>query len=431
MTWSSSCEVSRRGSVVASSSDRSGSLALLPSAHNPLPNYPHTLPRLERSKAIHGSTDADPFDPNNSSITLRTPLHTRALLLTTLRVLINCISASPFLSDFTPAISSLIADSWPPPRSVVGSAKGKERAHDTSERILACTLDLVVDLLNAPIASFAAAAMEVLAIRASDILQYRLSSRDPDGMDVDPETEVDECLECIDTALAKIFAKLWREMKEGNDGEGGRGRLRQVLAAVVIENGERMIDCLTGQEPSVLLRVSPVCPQCDRMLTIRLQLSSLLALSLPLIPRPMPSSAPPPTSSSAAFELLSPNLTHTLASFSDQHPSLPFDVPPSLPALGLLANLVWKTHHQSLQSRLQVISSQRKTKKRPLDESQNESMDVGSSLVENGRMRDSSGNLKRVAWRESVQVVWNQFMNKGDLNLDVEGLEKVILRHTE
>jgi hypothetical protein len=30
-----------------------------------------------------------------------------------------------------------------------------------------------------------------------------------------------------------------------------------------------------------------------------------------------------------------------------------------------------------------------------------------------------------------VQVVWNQFMNKGDLNLDVEGLEKVILRHTE
>lgn len=226
--------------------------ALLPTPHGPSPTYPRTLALSDASRSLARAAQ-DPFDPNQPSLTIRSPLHARALLLTTLRILVTITTSSPFLSDFSPAVTDLVVESWPSLHGHPGaSTKGKERAHESHERVLVETLDLVVAMLYQPVSAFSAPTMELLAVRAAEVLEQRLGPRDSDAMDVEGSELWDVR---IDGALASVFARLGREMKDGENEEGGMGRLRQVLASVVMELGDMMAECLVGIDATIELKV--------------------------------------------------------------------------------------------------------------------------------------------------------------------------------
>lgn len=108
-------------------------------------------------------------------------------------------------------------------------------------------------MLYQPISAFSAPTMELLAVRSAEVLEQRLEPRDPDAIDVEG-SEVWESR--VDRALARIFARLGKEMKEGENEEGGMGRLRQVLASVAMELGDKMAECLVARDGTVELKVS-------------------------------------------------------------------------------------------------------------------------------------------------------------------------------
>lgn len=219
----------------------------------PSPTYPRLLVLSDASKSV-GRAAQDPFDPNQPSLTIRSPLHARALLLTTLRILVTITTSSPFLSDFSPAVTDIVVESWPSLHGYTGaSTKGKERAHENHGRVVIETLDVVVKMLYQPISAFSAPTMELLAVRSAEVLEQRLEPRDPDAIDVEG-SEVWESR--VDRALARIFARLGKEMKEGENEEGGMGRLRQVLASVAMELGDKMAECLVARDGTVELKVS-------------------------------------------------------------------------------------------------------------------------------------------------------------------------------
>lgn len=222
---------------------------LLPSAHGPPATYPRTIPLLDNT-VPHGINGGDLFDSNRPSITIRSALHARALFLTSLRVLRKATSNSPFLSDFAPQVTDLIFDGWPRGwTSSSASTKGKERADDTEARAVAASLEIVVDTLQDPVTTFSGRSMQLLAIRAGEALDGRLSS-----LDREPTDEVVEA--AIDDALARVYARLWRTMKENEQSEGATEPLGHILASSLAEQGDRIVSCLVQPHATGELRVS-------------------------------------------------------------------------------------------------------------------------------------------------------------------------------
>lgn len=218
---------------------------LLPSPHAPNHHYPRTLHLFQLSQS-YGINDVDPFDNSRPSITLRSSIHAHALFLATLRILRKITSASSFLSDFAPRVTDLIFDGWP---NSSAATKGKQRAEDSEPRTVAATLDLVASTLEQPITTFSGQGINLITVRAVEALLARLVSLEHESLD-----EVAEAT--VDTMLARIFARIWRTLKEGENAEGGRELLAQILAASLTESGDRLVECLVHQAFSPELRVS-------------------------------------------------------------------------------------------------------------------------------------------------------------------------------
>ncbi|ORY85368.1 hypothetical protein BCR35DRAFT_53978 [Leucosporidium creatinivorum] len=291
---------------------------LLPSSHAPAINYPRTLHLFESTRS-HAINDVDPFDSTRPSITLRSSVHARALFLTALRVLRKVTTASPFLADFAPQVTDLIFDGWP---NTSAAAKGKQRAEESELRAVAASLDLAATTLEQPISAFSGQGINILSVRTTEALHGRLVSLEHESLD-----EVAEAM--VDSALARIFARLWRSLKEGEHAEGGSEQLAHVLAASLAESGDRMVECLLQQAFSPELR-----------------LACLFALAFPLA-SPSPAvafaivlaSATPATT--APTDLLSPNALQALASYTSHHHSMPLTLPSNVSRLDASAEIAW------------------------------------------------------------------------------------------
>lgn len=206
----------------------------------------------------HNINGADPFDTHRPSVTIRSSVHARALFLTSLRVLRKVTSISPFLSDFDPQVISLIFEGWPSGwSSSAGSAKGKERADDSEARAIAASLEIVVDSLQDPVKTFSGRSMQLLAIRAGEALDGRLSALERESPDQVSSVAIDD-------ALARIYASLWRTLKEFETSEGAMEQLGHILATSVAERGDRIVECLVQPLAPTGLRVSGTDSSLDR-----------------------------------------------------------------------------------------------------------------------------------------------------------------------
>ncbi|KAK4700847.1 hypothetical protein P7C70_g5402, partial [Phenoliferia sp. Uapishka_3] len=227
--------------------------ALLPSPSTPHATYPHTFRLFESQKHAPRRSSNDLFDEPGLNITIRSALHSRALLLTIFRVLHSLTTTCPFLSDFSPEFIDILTTTWPTRRPSVNS-KGKERVDENYGHILAATLAVVSDIVENSIEAFANQSLTLIAPRIVDEIQTRLQGEDGRSiheMDVDGKSWESKA----DAALATIISKFWLIANTSDGAETSQNMLRQVFAGAVLENGERMVDCLMANEATSELRV--------------------------------------------------------------------------------------------------------------------------------------------------------------------------------
>ena len=222
---------------------------LLPSAHDSPTPFPRNI-HLSESISSRAMDGADPFDGNRPSITVQSTLHARALHLTSVRILRKVTSISPFLADLAPQVTDIIFDGWPSGWSTgAGSVKGKERADDSRARAVAASLEIIADPMQDPVQTFSARTLQLLAIRAGEALDGRLVALERESADEVVDARIDD-------ALARIYARLWRTLKEDEHSEGALEQLSHILAASLTEHGDRIVECLVQPLLSVELRVS-------------------------------------------------------------------------------------------------------------------------------------------------------------------------------
>lgn len=178
-------------------------------------------------------------------MTVKSPLHSRALIIVTLRIIVSIARRSPFLHDFFPAAVDILAESWPVQYE---SRKGKERADELQSRILAATLELSTAILGSEDDTFTSASLNVLAPKISLELANRFAACSSDD-EVDLEDRFSNSESRIDASLATIVAKFSGEMVAAEQ-DGGRIRLRQVLSSLIQQDGARIVDCLIGDASS-------------------------------------------------------------------------------------------------------------------------------------------------------------------------------------
>lgn len=220
----------------------------------------------------------------------------------------------------------------------------------------------------------------------------------------------------IDIAIAKIVGVILEAMKSPEGSIGGSGKLQQLLAVAVMEDGTRMVDCIMGRDVSVGLKFA-----------------SLIILSLPLLPQHDSIS-----STSPAFELLPPSHHDALASFTSLHPILPFSLTGSLSDRKQIATAVWKihrnSHEASIPTNMNIDNQNSMARKRKRDGVDSDIIIIssdtgeGSSNFATTSGLSVAGKKRRNPWLESVKLVLNQFLEGEDLNMETEGLENMIVR---
>lgn len=165
-------------------------------------------------------------------------------MLTSLRVLFSLTYTSTFLADFHPQAINLLVRSWP--NSRIGSIKGKEIFDVNQEKILLATLEVAVKAIENPVDTFMKVSIESILVKV--ILEF--GTRLIQGESINEMAATSR----IDVAIAKIIAILF-DLGSNKDLIGGTGKLQQILAATIMENGTRMVDSLIGRDVSIGLKV--------------------------------------------------------------------------------------------------------------------------------------------------------------------------------
>lgn len=166
-------------------------------------------------------------------------------MLTSLRVLFSLTYTSTFLADFHPQVINILIRSWP--NSRIGSIKGKEIFDVNQEKILGATLEVAVKAIENPVDSFVKVSIESILVKVVTEFNARLIQAES-GNEMSRTSR-------IDVAIAKIVATLF-DLRSNKDLIGGTGKLQQILAVTVMENGTRMVDSLVGRDVSIGLKVS-------------------------------------------------------------------------------------------------------------------------------------------------------------------------------
>ncbi|KAI5476130.1 phosphatidylinositol 3-/4-kinase [Pseudohyphozyma bogoriensis] len=381
--------------------------ALLPSRRAAPIVYPHTVVLFDAS-LVNQHTANEIFADRPNAIVIKSPLHARGFLLSTLRILHTITSTSSFLAEYFPSVVDLLVESWPSAPSL--TLKGKENVDRNHTKIVEATLNLCVAFLETPAVGFSSHVLELLGVRVGEELQERLSLAGRGAADEDMDIDGGTIEERVETALAKIFAKVWAASAELDTGDEGRSKLAHVIASVVMESGEMMVDCVTGEDSSPELR-----------------LCCVFALASPLMARPAPSGfdSHRVISSTSSLELVPSTHIGALASFAPLRPVLPCEIPPPLAYLTTLATRAWKSLTAEISAKVgpPSLATQPSTRKRRRDESQHPTSEAGEG---EGSAPTATAKRKRAAWMESVAQVLKQV--DGDLRLEDEGIENMILR---
>lgn len=239
----------------------SKSTALLPSASRSSSiDYPLNLSFDSNLSFSHKqpNVNGDIFSQNPLVIIVKSALHSRSLVLTTLRILASVVHHSTFLYDFNSTVVELVVDTWPDIH--MGSFKGKERAEVNQDRILASTLELALKFIENSLDLFARTSMELLVEKTLKILKMRLIQveTDQETLDIGEESQnfYQKQVSRIDIALSLILGRLSQNLKVVGTEEGMSSTLQQVLAMIMAEDGTRLVDCLITSDISVGLKVS-------------------------------------------------------------------------------------------------------------------------------------------------------------------------------
>lgn len=193
----------------------------------------------------------DPF-VNQPSISIHSSLHSRALRLTTLRILLRLSTTSHFLSDSIPLVYDQLDASWPTPIDPAGSAKGKGPVNHSSIPLIDAHLKLVLSTLEHLDTPFVPLLVERMMQRVFVVLGWRLAREGSEA----PTARTDKLLLSIST-------RVWT--RAGTDSREGLPSLCQLVAVIVHEHGERMVELLSRREGgSVELKVSLSCARLER-----------------------------------------------------------------------------------------------------------------------------------------------------------------------
>lgn len=208
-------------------------LGLSSTPHEPTKTYPRTLSLFDSH-----AQPPDPFDNQSPAITLHSQLHARALLTTVLRILISITHSSASLVDYTPTLTSVLVATWPVIHPPSPSNKGKQRAEETQQRVLAASLGLVGDLLERPAEGFVSHAAALVGVKVAEELEARLVAVEGD-VELGGEGQVE-------AALARCMGLLHRILARSVRVEGGFHKLKQVFAGLVADEkrGDRLGQCL-------------------------------------------------------------------------------------------------------------------------------------------------------------------------------------------
>lgn len=188
----------------------------------------------------------DPF-VNQPSVCVHSSLHSRALRLTTLRILLRLSTTSHFLSDSIPLVYQQLDASWPTSADPVESVKGKEKVNHSSMQLVDAHLELALSTLKHLDTAFAPLLIERMMQRVLTTIGSRLAREGSDGAPIGR----------TDKMLLDISSTIWSRVGSGS--LVGSFNLRQLFAAIVHESGEGMVEMLSRREiGSLELRVSPI-----------------------------------------------------------------------------------------------------------------------------------------------------------------------------
>jgi len=161
------------------------------------------------------------------------------------------VHSSACLVDYTPTITTLVLATWPVNSPLSATSKGKNRAEETQQRILAATLAIAGDLIEHPDEGFISHAAGLVATKVADELEARLVAVEAD-IELGGEGHVE-------AGLVRCLGLLYKLLARDQRAEGGHHILKQVLASLVADEkrGERIGQCVRlGDQQS--LRVSLV-----------------------------------------------------------------------------------------------------------------------------------------------------------------------------
>lgn len=200
--------------------------------------YPYTF---TFSSKYNGYTvdGLDTFQ-SRASITMLSPIHSRAIILSTLRVLLRITQSSRAFSDHFPTISDVLLTTWPPLR-MLPTAKGKEKASGTRLNVLAATLEIVKGIMTSGLDA-SPICTEKVATKVCEVFTHRLCGEENDFED-----------RIFDEILRDLFQRIKTLLERKDVPYLG---LRQVIAETVVESGDTLVDWFSSPElKSMELRV--------------------------------------------------------------------------------------------------------------------------------------------------------------------------------
>ena len=195
---------------------------------SPTTQYPQKLQLFGSASPRSLNTAADPFD-RQPSLTLHSNIHARGMILTTLRMLLKITASSLFFADFIPIIHNLLGESWPSLRTP-HDVKGKQKMDENKWTVIEATMSISLKALENLAAPFSSAVLERIVVRVGELYRFRLSGQD-NGMN-------------FDSQLMRMYSKLWERVV----GSGIESNLRQTISTLILENSQKMVECLVNPE---------------------------------------------------------------------------------------------------------------------------------------------------------------------------------------
>ncbi|KAM0756274.1 hypothetical protein T439DRAFT_320977 [Meredithblackwellia eburnea MCA 4105] len=388
---------------------------LSPVSASAQPPYPFDIPLLGVATS-KGVPDSD--DTSLSSgllLPVRSAIQSRAIVLSSLRVLHTLSATIPFLFEYESLSINLLVETWPaaPPQA---SVKGKERADETYSRVLHATIDLASQFINNSPPSFLPSIFTMLSPLVSKEVKGLFKKTEwPQRVDAMATDDLDtpDATSGIAHGIVRIVAEMWKIIMNDGDLSDTRAKLRQTFGSLVIEVGDQLVFRLKSYETPAPLR-----------------LLAVFLLAFPLYTRAPRSglSSHHPEVPTAATELLSSSQLNSLGILLRESPTLSFDLPPSLAQFDHIAEAAWEFLSTGVALVVQLEEGAKLSKKRKRDRAIGDVGLPSSDGADVAGPASTAAKRQKSGWMDAVATVLKRLRPPEVLDLDKEPLEKQMAR---